>query len=148
MTVVTTFKYKNQISKLPNCPPAGCAGRQVVLFRFVRQDLQHPKNFQPPAIQDPTRIFRGDAACCSSYALSFFETPEAARAKYEGIRRRHPDIHETLGTHLAEVSIQPDDGVLTPARSQHVDLHEYEGVNLVPRAKVVALLFSEVPHGT
>lgn len=145
---MTRLKYEARTSKLHDCPPVGCSAQRANLFRFVREDIGHPKNFQPPAVQDPSRQFRGDAACCSGYALSFFETVDAARAKYEGIKRRHPDIHELLGTHLAEVSILPEDGVLTPAKSRHVDLHEYEGVDLVPRAKIVAQLFFEAPHGT
>lgn len=145
--VVTNLKYKAEVSGLADCPPLACAGRRTSLFRFVRKDLDHPKNFQPPAVQDPARKFRGDVACCSSYALSFFETVEAARSKYEGIRKRHPGIHELLGTHLAEVSIQKEDGLLTPAKSRHVDLHEYEGIDLVPRARIVAQLFFEAPHG-
>lgn len=146
--IVTRLKYESKISGLPDCPPVDCAGRQANLFRFVREDIQHPKNFQPPAVQNPARMFRGDAACCSGYALSFFETPDVARSKYEGIKRRHPEVHELLGTHLAEVSIHPEDGLLTPARSRHVDLHEYEGVDLAPRATIVARLSSEAPHGT
>jgi hypothetical protein len=145
---VSRFKYAKETSQLEDCPPAGCAGKHANLFRFVRKNLQHPKNFQPPAIQDPARQFRGDAACCSGYALSFFETTDAARAKYASIKRRHPDIHETLGTHLAEVTLHPEDGVMTLAKSHHVDLHEYTGVELASRAKIVEQLFFEAPYGT
>ena len=148
MRIVTRLKYQDKLSGLADCPPSDCAERHAPLFRFVRQNLQDARNFQPPAVQNPARKFLGDAACCSSYALSFFETPEAARSRYDGIKRRHPGIHELLGTHLAEVAIQQEDGLLTMAKSRHVDLHEYEGVDLVPRARVVAQLFFEAAHGT
>ena len=141
------LKYARHLGALPNCPPA-CSERRQVLFRFVRADIHDPRNFQPPALLNPVRQFKADEARCSSFALSFFESAGAAVTRYRSMQSRHPSINETLGTHLAQVEIMTDDGLLTLPRSNHVDLHEYEGTHLAPRAKIVDELHSGGSHGS
>ena len=121
---------------LTNCPDQPCpnqdafAPRQLVAFRFMHSPATEERDFAPPAIIDGVK--RRDR--CGRFALSFFETLEAALRRYARLAER-VDAGSRYGSHIGEIALAETDGLMSvpDAASRHVDLHPNEGVTFVPR---------------
>lgn len=140
------FKYSSHIGGLRDCPPSSCQPRTVTAYRFVFPDPSHPKyrnNFLPVSIKDPTRldINDPDEKKCDMYGLSFFDSEANARRRFEHFLRDRPKLRDTLGTHIAEGTIEPPDGVVTRTdRKGHFTLHESDVADLQPKFTAVTVL--------
>ena len=78
---------------------------------------------------------------CSEWALSFFDSEASAQERFDGMRRKFPQIATTLGTHLAAGSVSAGDGVVSsPGKGGHFELHEYATAHLTPRFTVLRAL--------
>lgn len=137
------FKYYLYINQLPDCPPCRYEPQNRQAFRFVFEDFDHSNNFLPVLLINPKRInspsFRDNNARCSGYALSFFNTLENAVRRYRGLQRSIPNIHKSIGTHIAKGVITKKDGVISEiSNNGHFDLHEFEHTNLRMRFSIVA----------
>lgn len=141
-----SFKYSSHIGGLKDCPPSSCQPRTVTAYRFVFIDPNHPKyrnNFLPVSIIDPTRldINDPDEKQCDMYGLSFFDSVASARRRFEGLLIDRPKLRDKLGTHIAEGTIEPPDGVVTrPDGKGHFTLHESDVADLQPKFNPVAEL--------
>ena len=134
------FKYARFITPLPNCPPGGCKPADIVAYRFVFSDLKDWRNFTPAFIIKPERHRPSTPAkvCCSGYGLSFYDSLANAEAKHHQLTENFPNISLHIGTHIAEGNLSKTDGVITPPNSEgHFDLHEYEGVKLNGKFRIV-----------
>lgn len=132
---VSTLKYGGEMTGLCDCPPAdaGPASPRGA-FRFVHADMADARNFVPPAKLTPTRWINRSPEC-SDFALSLFETPGQARTFYGELAKTFKKIGTAIGTHLAEVTLQASDGMVTPADPDgHFDLHEDASADLAGSA--------------
>jgi hypothetical protein len=86
----------------------------------------------PPAILDGVR----GRERCGRFALSFFDTLEAARRRYKKLAERQ-DAESRYGGYVVELDIAKSDGVasLPNKDTGHIDLHPNEGSTFVPRVK-------------
>ena len=135
------LKYAEHIECLQNCPPGNCQKCTRDAFRFVFADINHPQNFLPVALKNPSRLLGDDTKRCSDHALSFFNSRENAIGAFQRMSRRFKNIRKTIGDHLATGTLQPQDGVATPvSRSGHFDLFEEDDCQLAGRFRVVGAL--------
>jgi len=120
-------KYRDGLCKFENCPSSThrqADGRQIA-YRFVGGPAISSTDFLPvPAL--PGR----KAKSCGDWAVSVYDSEERAVVAYRearafgGFADRYP--------YLAKGTPGPDDGTLSqPDEAGHMDLHEYEGSNLV-----------------
>ncbi|MEJ1384150.1 MAG: hypothetical protein RPU34_10145 [Candidatus Sedimenticola sp. (ex Thyasira tokunagai)] len=92
--------------------------------------------YQPPAIQTPSRTFKNSDLKCCAYALSFFQAPDQARDQYKRLSKQIKKIAQL--THIAETIISPADGKITPSNHNgHFDLHEFVDADLLKTTTVV-----------
>jgi hypothetical protein len=113
------------------CPDAGTfAPRQMgVAFRFMHSPATEAGDFVPPAILDGVK--KSDK--CGRFALSFFETLDAARRRYAKLAER-VDAESKYGGFVGEMSIEEGDGIASlPSSTLHLDLHQNDGVAFVSR---------------
>lgn len=111
----------------------------MVAYRFVFQDLENSVNFLPPGVISPARFVNGEAAvCCSSYALSMYESLEQLTEWAKKSRKTSPMILKRIGDHVAHVRVTVLDGKRTRPNSYgHFDF--FESVNFVPRSAIVGV---------
>ena len=94
----------------------------------------------PSAKRQPDRHFKG-AEQCSALALSVFDKAEQVQALIRRLEKKHTNIRKTLGDHVAEVAVQANDGLITPAgNSGHRDLFEADGVVWDNRINILGAL--------
>jgi hypothetical protein len=108
------FEYKSEITKLqPKCPPEDYKSVNRTTYRWVFSSIDHPDNFKPRikirphAFNDAT-----DLQKCEGYGLSFFDTMENAKARFNvllGLQSKK--AYERFGTHVADGNISESDGV-------------------------------------
>jgi len=130
------LKYDAELGRYNNCPPAKAEPRRQPAFRFVFDDIADSRNFLPPALRQPQRAFRENQKCISM-ALSMFEKREDAIKRYNGLKRRHRNIHKAIGTHLAQGEIEKTDGLTTPLAKGHFSLFEAKDANLAGKFEIV-----------
>lgn len=136
-------RYKHQsdfdVHAPTECPPDDAKPIDTDdAFRFVRKPVTArdfhthiqlkllPKKTAP--IHDKNR--------CSKCGLSMFTTLDAAIKKYKGL----PKVGNFQYTHVAKGTLSSDDGVCTTPINGHFTFHEYDGVDIVTRFKIVAEL--------
>lgn len=119
------------MSGLCDCPPATSSPPTArAVYRFVHADMADGRNFLPPAKLSPSRWVNRKPEC-SDFALSLFESVPQATRFYDELAKTFRKIRLTIGTHLAEVSVTPADGLATPVDTDgHFDLHEYASADL------------------
>ncbi|MDB9309075.1 hypothetical protein PN471_10570 [Aphanizomenon sp. CS-733/32] len=139
------YKYLDDIKDITDCPPTSCTNKNMTAFRFVFElNTENDwKNFLPSKKISPQRTLRNDKVKCSGYGLSFFDSENNAKMFYETMRERNDNIHKSIGTHLAKVSIDQNDGVVTEINNRgHFDLHEYENTNWSHKFEIIAVLYN------
>lgn len=127
------LKYAEYLDKYANCPPRTCNTYNKSLFRWLNEADNHPDNFKPILLIDPSRTFPNDDIYCSGYALSMFDTEEGAFNKYKKLVGDKVKLGKRLGTIIGEIAIAPIDGVGTIPELdnyEHLDFYEFEGVDL------------------
>ena len=138
------FKYQVYLSELPNCPPSDYERKNIQAFRFVFADLSLENNFLPVLLQNPKRSFSDDEATCQAYGLSLFDTLENARKRYFTLKKSFRKIDKVIGTHIAEGSIEEDDGVVSKINSYgHFCLHEFEQTDLWVKFRLVMKIYDD-----
>lgn len=133
------YKYSEYLNKSgTECPPQSCRPKTRVCFRYVWIARDPDESFLPVALMQPTRKFKNADEECSGYALSFFITLEKILRRFGQLRKNIPNISQTLGDHIAQGTLDENDGVQTqPDGRGHFELHEYVDVRLSPKFKVV-----------
>lgn len=141
-----SFKYSSHMNGLRDCPPSSCQPHAVTAYRFIFADpghRRHANNFLPVLIINPRRqdIYDTEEKICAGYGLSFFDSAGSARRRFQQLLRNNPKLRNTLGTHIAEGTIEPPDGAVTRADDKgHFTLHESDAADLPPKFTAVAEL--------
>lgn len=67
------------------------------------------------------------------FALSFFETLDAARRRYRSLAER-VDAPARYGTHVGMIQLLPADGMISePSKDGHMDLHPENDIGFAGR---------------
>lgn len=133
------MKYQSEMCKIVNCPPTNSTQDQQTAYRFV-YDPMCDKSFLPQGIKEPSRVDKADENIkCSFLALSFFNSEESAKKRYNKLKKQIKNINKILGSHIAEGTLNSNDGFRTKIcnRSGHFDYFEKKGINLIPNFKIV-----------
>lgn len=103
---------------------SNCSEVTRVGFRWVFENIQDQRNFKPVAEQGRfTNI-------CSGWAISLYDSIENSEKKYYSLTKDKPKVYKKLGTHIAEGTIRPEDGICSPLNTAgHFDCHEYVNTN-------------------
>lgn len=131
------YKYATNIKALDlkvECPPIELIGRNAVIYRYIFDDINHPNNFIPQYLKKPPRVLPfDDVKTCNGFGLSVFETVDQSITFFQVLPER---IKKLLGyTHIAQIDLTTDDGKTTETEaSGHFNLHEFEGVDLLPKS--------------
>ncbi len=141
------YKYLDDIKDITDCPPTRCTKKNMTAFRFVFEPNTENewKNFLPPKKISPQRPLGNDndKVKCAGYGLSFFDSENNAKMHYETMSKTRHNVHKSIGTHLAKVSIDQNDGVVTEINNRgHFDLHEYENTNWSHKFEIIAVLYN------
>lgn len=140
------FKYQQDIQNLNlsvSCPPSNYKSIEIQAFRFVFEEGSEKakNNFLPPLKITPKRQLNPDSKKCEGYALSLFNTQQKAKTFYGELRKRHPNIDKTLGTHLARGIFDKNDGVASEINNKgHFNFHEAEDTNLSQKFEIISHL--------
>ncbi|HKR02988.1 MAG TPA: hypothetical protein VJY62_00015 [Bacteroidia bacterium] len=137
--VVPKFKYEadHKAHAPVDCPPNEASSLKRTAFRYVNNPIT-TDNFKTyiqlgwnPKATDPAHKI------CKACGLSMYSTKDKAYKKYRG----NPNKSNVKYTHIAEGVIESTDGIYAKPRSDgHFTLHEFEGVTLINKFKVVAEL--------
>lgn len=137
------FKYQEYLTRFSNCPPVECYEKDQNVFRWVFVECDE-NSFRPVSIIDPARQLGNDDKSCGGYALSMFEKKEGAYLKYKKIVSNKPQLKNTFGTMIAEISLSTEDGVCSESELKnytHFNLHEYQGTDLPEKIVNITNIF-------
>ena len=131
------LKYADELGRYENCPPANVSPRSGEAFRFVHADAADTRNFMVVSRLNPARLpHLPDAVCCSSFALSLFSKKEKAIEFFGKLKNKNRNIHKSLGTHLATVTIDENDGHATADSVEgHFSLYESHSADLSKKCR-------------
>jgi hypothetical protein len=138
------FQFAEDFKKLTiQCPPNNYKPQEIVVYRWVFDSLTDPENFKPVFYKNPTRArkFPEDAQC-KSLALSLFTGEEQARDRFHALKDTNgAKIYKTLGTMIAELNINEQDGVNSePDRAGHLSHHPVINHNYENRFVIISKL--------
>ncbi|SFE98201.1 hypothetical protein SAMN05518672_113143 [Chitinophaga sp. CF118] len=133
---------ENQLQN--NCPYDGCKEARLKAYRWSYNPINSAHNFLPKNIYDklmntpPRGNSQDDFIKCSCCALSMFDSLEKAREKFSGFTSR---VKLMLGyTHIAEGEIVEADGIISDIKNGHLDVFEYEGIELKLKFQIITPL--------
>jgi hypothetical protein len=108
-----TFYYEDIISKLePKCPPESYLPIEREAFRWVFDSIDEPRNFLAQAEKNPKAIVdKPDEEKCEFYALSFFNTADNAKARFQFFSKLSKNAYKRLGTKIARGFLSKEDGL-------------------------------------
>lgn len=120
-----SLKYADQVSSIPDCPASHYGGRDARAYRFVFHERMG-ESFLPPLAKSPQRALKMNTIeRCGGWALSFFNSEEAAVAFYAKLQKVNPKVHKTIGDSVAGGQLFAADGLADlPDDRGHFDLHE------------------------
>lgn len=125
------LKYEAQINKY-NFDFKEFIEQERDAFRWVFSDINDSRNFKPVYILNSQLESIEEAKGindCTGYSLSFFNTVENAKKRFETITKDKPLLYKKLGTHVAQGSIVKQDGISNRInRFGHFEHFEYENV--------------------
>ncbi|WP_187993733.1 hypothetical protein [Vibrio harveyi] len=136
------MKYQTDLDAVPQCPPQGCSPKSLTAYRFVFEKMDHG-SFLPVGKMSPSRVdkARNNRVKCSMLALSMFDTEENALAKFEELQESNQHIAKSIGSFLAEGSIDVNDGLASKPNSRgHFDVFEFKDVDLLPKFRKLRAL--------
>ena len=101
-----TFQYQQEFDLLglKDCPPSSYSVQNLEkVFRWVFDDIEDSRNFQPQYHKNPQRFWSKNAEMvCSSLALSLFDTAENAEIRFYELRELlQQKAYTVLGTKIA-----------------------------------------------
>ncbi len=143
MTNKYKYKYDIEISNFEDCPPKHYQEIDENAYRFVKNDINHPNNFLPVLLIKPKRInsMDSDSKKCQGYGLSLFNSKNNASKKLRSLINRKPNLANTLASCVAEGKLEKEHGVASePNSSGHFTFHEYDGIDLGPKFKIILKL--------
>lgn len=138
------FKYAGDLEKLKNCPDKEFQPAKRIAHRFTHANPPSSGCFIPIGKLNPAgNANKDDAFCCCSFALSFYDTEENARAAFAKRLQTNPNAWKRIGQFLAVGELLEADGYCSaPSGTGHFSLHEAEGCELFARFAIVSDLLS------
>ncbi|WP_419227108.1 hypothetical protein [Alteromonas sp. OM2203] len=135
------MKYQKELDNIPQCPPKDAEAKVTDSFRFVF-DPVCIKSFIPQALTQPTRMSATNDPVqkCSLTGLSFFTSDVAAVRVYNNIKMIKKHKKARIGSHLAEGTLDPKDGLQSAVKCEHFDLHPSKNSCLENKFKIVSVL--------
>jgi hypothetical protein len=122
------FQYTDEFKKLASqCPPAMYSTKNIVIFRWVFEDIKDARNFLPLPYRNPKRFLNlDDVTKCQSFSLSLYDTEHNAKQQFTKLRNKIGiNIYKTIGTNIAKAEITEKDGVSDEpnATTGHISHH-------------------------
>lgn len=140
------FRHKQDLQEIvertgESCPPATAKAVSVKAFRFVKEP-RTAACFLPQGKKSPRRVLDAKAhEQCSLLGLSMFNSEQAARNRYEILKKSISNVKRSLGTHLAMGSLTEVDGVATdPNEAGHFDFFEFSSFSICESFSLVGTL--------
>ncbi|MBI4646716.1 MAG: hypothetical protein HY738_09040 [Bacteroidia bacterium] len=132
------YKYK-ELNILDICPPHDARPIDMELFRWSFNKINHPDNFLPCIILNPSRRLPDDNEKCRACALSFYISLDAAIKCYNNLTE---NAKKKLGyTHIATGNVNNKDGVATkPQKHGHLSFHESKNANFPEKFEIIKSL--------
>ena len=128
------FKYSEIMDTLElPCPPENFEKKETVAFRWVFDTIENELNFLPQYFKNPQRFQNKPSALkCQSVGLSFFDSEESARKRFNILTGRMlTSVKFKIGKKLAEGKISEKDGESNqPDEKGHFTLHQFKDVDL------------------
>lgn len=138
------LKYRDELKLCSDqpCPNPRSFQRseKKVCYRFLHGESAHERDFVPFPLTPHGQTTGAHGRPCEHWALSFFDSLEAARKRWHSLAER-VDAASRYGTHVGEIELTKDDGLLGPPKPKagHLSLHEFDSVAaLAPRVKASA----------
>jgi hypothetical protein len=129
-----TYKYQSYLENIPDCPPENYSEIAQSAFRWLHETIDNDNNFKPVLLQSPKRALNmNHLNRCKGYGLSLFDTPNGAIERYLELIASKPNLIETLGDSLGEISLALKDGVGSEPEANnngHFTFHEYGNTDL------------------
>ena len=128
---VEKLKYLDVISTLPNCPPPLYSNGARQAYRLVFEAKDHPDNFRPPAVIQPSRKWKNEDDQCDAFALSLYISMESLIAAMGALERTFKQLRKRMGDRIAAGEVVDTDGVMNePEQDGHFNLHEFDACHL------------------
>jgi hypothetical protein len=132
-----TYKYQLYLENIPDCPPENYSEINKSAFRWLHEEIDNDNNFKPVLLQSPKRALNmNHLNKCKGYGLSLFNTANGAIERYLDIIASKPNLIETFGNSLGEISLTNKDGVGSEPETNnngHFTFHEYENTDLTKK---------------
>jgi hypothetical protein len=141
---MSRFKYETHLSTFNNCPPADYQELDITAYRWIFEDVNDERNFQPVLIAKPSRAYnRTDMEKCKGCGLPLFNQLEGAVDRYKELLNDNPKIVKTIGTKVATVKIEKTNGCggNTDKINGHFTFHEYAGSDLKTKIENIQDIF-------
>lgn len=121
------LKYQPEIEKLSHCFIGFEELDLKPVFRWVFEDINLPKNFQPP-----NRLVTKHLDDFKGWALSFHKTYGQSEGALRALCEDKPKLFLKLGTHIAEGLLNKSDGLseINADEKGHFNHFEYVGISL------------------
>jgi hypothetical protein len=142
------LKYNSYMDQFPNCPSEEYSEKEIILFRWVHEVINHDNNFKPIRFLNPMRVLDSNDIECISFGLSFFDSFQTAKLKYCVIYNRYrnskqkEDFKIEKGTHIAEIFIKEEDGLCSSNKNGHFTFYEYNDTNLINSVNIINPIFA------
>ncbi len=131
------YKYQSYLENIPDCPPENYSEMAKSAFRWLHETLDNDNNFKPVLLQSPKRALNmNHLKRCKGYGLSLFDTANGAIERYFELVASKPNLIDTLGNSLGEVTLTSKDGVGSEPEANnngHFTFHEYENTDLTTK---------------
>jgi hypothetical protein len=110
------FQYQSEFDslELKECPPNNYKAQNIEqVFRWVFDDMDDSRNFQPQYHKNPKRFWgKTPEMICSSLALSMFDSAENAEIRFYELRELlQQKVYGILGTKIAVGKLTKQDGL-------------------------------------
>jgi hypothetical protein len=130
---MSKFKYGNFLTTFSDCPPADYQELDITAYRWIFEDVNDERNFQPVLTQNPQRATgMTDTQKCMGHGLSLFDKLEGALTRYRKLFRKNAEVAKTLGTKVAFLQLEKSDGCGGDMEKGygHFTFHEYANTDL------------------
>lgn len=139
------YKFQKDFDQLAVlCPPQTYHSKAITpVYRWVFDELEDERNFLPQYHRKPQRFLnKEDIDKCKAMALSLFNDFNGALKRYDELKAFiGSNIAKTLGTQMAQGSIEEDDGVNGEIeRMGHFSHHSSESASYFERFAIIQKL--------
>ena len=125
------FKYQDKLDA-NTCDLSSCSERSREAFRWTFENITDQRNFSPVNLND----IRND---CTGWGLSFFESEEKAKVRFNEIKSNTPNFGKKVGDYISTGKLEVGDGISNDAnRVGHFTHFEYDNIDLTTNFVVIA----------